>query len=170
VVKGNLAGLYGYYSKTIAQKPELFVMHLSEAEICGLRNSSIPKIAIIKGADIRQCVVDEEDAIIYLWAPKCKSPFCIPINLAQQQCTLRKATLFIVAEYYDFDKMDELYNTERPIFGIDVDYYRSNLTSKYVKRFISDLATKDIEPARFIRFHKGQIVGAGPTIQDLYKK
>ena len=57
----------------------------------------------------------------------------------QSTCDLKNIELYIVAEYYDSEKMKIKYNIKRPIIGIDTEYYKTSLTSKYVNRFLNDI-------------------------------
>ena len=67
------------------------------------------------------------------------SKVCIPLNVIQEICNKKNIQLYIVAEYYDLELMNKEYNISSPILGIDTDYYKTNLTSKYVKNFIKDI-------------------------------
>ena len=64
--------------------------------------------------------------------------------------------------------MNKIYNIEEPIIAIDTKYYKSNLTSIYLKKFIADLTSKtNIQNKRFLLFKKGQFVNSYDSFEDL---
>jgi hypothetical protein len=70
-----------------------------------------------------------------------------------------------VAEYYDTEKMEMKYDIVNPIFGIDVKYYKSSLTSKYLSKFIYDLIEKeDISNNRYFYFEEGNFINSYNSI------
>ncbi len=152
-VNGTLQGLYSYYNKTKSKNPQLFVKPNATESICTLENTKEPKVYVINGKLLKECI-QNKDALVYIWPPKCKSDVCYPLHLIQKKCDEKHIDLFIVAEYYDYKLMQQTYKIKRPIFGIDTKYYRTNLTSKYVARFNFDLIGKKTTD-RFIYFKKG---------------
>lgn len=63
--------------------------------------------------------------------------------------------LYVVAEYYDIQLMQINYKLKKPISGIDVEYYNSNKTAKYLSKFIYDLTAESNLPGRLIYFEEG---------------
>uniref|UniRef100_UPI00404AF457 hypothetical protein n=1 Tax=Flavobacterium sp. TaxID=239 RepID=UPI00404AF457 len=47
--------------------------------------------------------------------------------------------MFIVSEYYDAEMMASKYDLERNILAVDTEYYKTNLVSSYVNRFMKDI-------------------------------
>jgi hypothetical protein len=45
--------------------------------------------------------------------------------------------------------------TERPIYGIDVHYYKTNLTVKYLSKFLDDLTLQDSMQGNLIHLKNG---------------
>jgi hypothetical protein len=80
---------------------------------------------------------------------------------------MKNITLFIVAEYYDNDLMQINYITSRPIFGIDVEYYQSNKTSKYLSKFLYDLAAKGEMVGRLIYFEDGLFKNSFEQVEEI---
>jgi hypothetical protein len=61
--------------------------------------------------------------------------------------------------------MELKYDINRPIFGIDIDYYKSSLTSKYLSKFIYDITGKiDGFENRFFYFENGVFLQSYNTI------
>lgn len=168
-INGSFQGLYSYHKKTKKSSPYLLVKTNSWDSICSLSKNDVGKIYVINGADLRECLENKkEDAILYIWGPKCKSPVCYPLNVLQQICDENKLELYIIAEYYDAELMQMDYIIERPIFGIDTEFYKTNLTSKYLSRFLGDLIpNKDIQELnRFYYFKKGKYINSFESIEN----
>ncbi|MVO09157.1 hypothetical protein GOQ30_08280 [Flavobacterium sp. TP390] len=75
--------------------------------------------------------------------------------------------LYIVAEYYDVELMDNDYNLNNPIFGIDTEFYKTNLTDKYLKKFIVDLTDQYSFYDRFYLFENGEYKSMFKSIENL---
>ena len=166
-IQGSLQGLYGYQKKVSKQAPGL--IQKPEESICEISNTTESVIYTIKGSELRRCISHNGQSLLYLWSPNCKSDVCIPLNNVQKICNKYGWELFIVAEFYDYDKMIQKYNIERPIFGIDTDYYKSNLTQKYLERFFHDLLDneKAYEHNYYSYFKNGKLMGGNDNLFEL---
>jgi len=153
-VNGTLQGLYSYYNKTKSINPKLLVKPDSSILICELENPKTPKVFVISGDKLKKCI-SNNNVLVYIWPPKCKSKVCYPLHILQKKCDEKNIDLFIVAEYYDNELMQQNYAIKRPVFGIDTKYYKTNLTSKYVAKFNLDLIGKKDITDRFIYFENG---------------
>ena len=80
---------------------------------------------------------------------------------------MKNISLFIVAEYYDVDLMQIDYKISRRIFGIDVEYYQSNKTSRYLSKFIYELTAKKEIVGRLIYFEDGLFKKSFEQIKEL---
>jgi hypothetical protein len=166
-IRGSFQGLYSYYSKTNSQNPQLLVIPDTSTPLCEINKSDMPRIYVIKGSKLKECIITNDKAVVYLWAPKCKSKFCYPLNFLQQRCDLKGVTLYIVAEYYDAELMQINYKISKPISGIDVGYYNSNRTSKYLSKFIYDLTSRSDMAGRFIYFEDGVFKKSFESIEEI---
>ncbi len=166
-INGSFQGLYSYYSKTKGKNPQLLFKPNASIELCKLKISDTPKVYIINAAQLKHCISKTINSLVYIWAPKCKSKVCYPLNLLQQQCDKENFELFIVAEYYDYELMQFNYKIEKPIFGIDTEHYQSNLTSKYLSEFLYELTDTTKVNGRFISFRKGNFVKSFETIEEI---
>jgi len=128
---------------------------------------SFQGLYITNGIDLKNCLKNKDKAIISIWAPKCKGEFCYSLNALQTKCDLKNTTLFIVAEYYDSDLMQVNYQTKKPIFGIDVDYYNSNTTSRYLSSFIYDVTYQQNLRGRFLYFENGVFKKSFEAIEEI---
>lgn len=153
---GTFQGLYSYYNKTKNENPGLFIKVNDTMSICNLRSDIHPKIYITNANKIKNCLKQSKSAIVYIWKPKCSSKFCTPLEIVEEKCKLYNIDLFIVAEYYDLEMMSKNYKITRPILGIDTEYYKSNLTEKYLTNFVNDLTLKKHNNiGNFIHFKNG---------------
>ena len=166
-VNGSFQGLFSYYSRTKSQNPDLLIKPDPSASICGISKPDSPRVYVINGMDLKNCLKSMDKALIYTWAPKCKGKFCYPLNSLQKKCDLKDISLFIVAEYYDTELLQVNYQTKKPIFGIDVSYYNSNLTSRYFSKFIFDLTGEKALTGRFIYFENGVFKRSFEAIENI---
>lgn len=157
-INGNFQGLYSYYDKTKSENPNLLVETDSIINICEIEKKETPKVYIINGKDLKECIKKFDDLLIYIWSPKCKSKFCYPLNVLQQNCNNNKIELIVVSEYYDNELMQIEYGINKPIFGIDTNYYNTNTTSKYLSKFIFDLTSIENIEGRLLYFKNGVFV------------
>jgi len=152
---GTLQGLYSYYRKVNRGNPDLFITINDSIDFCEVKASAVSKILLLNGKNLNKCIKKYKKSLVYIWSPNCKSQYCYSLEYLQKICNEVNIELFIVAEYYDMHYMSIDYNLERPIIGIDTKYYKTNITSKYLTKFISDL-TDGIEISdRFIYFANG---------------
>ena len=166
-IKGSFQGLYSYYSKTKSEDPELLIVPGTSTSPCEINKSDTPRIVVINGSMLKKCIKTNNKAVVYLWAPKCKGKFCYSLNFLQQKCDTKGVTLYIVAEYYDTQLMQINYKINKPISGIDVEYYNSNKTSKYLSRFIYDLTLRKDMSGRIIYFEDGVFKKSFESIEEI---
>jgi hypothetical protein len=138
-VNGDFKGLYSYYENTNKSNPELFVKLNSSDSICMSKSENNDKIYIVNGTQLKECLNKNKKSIVYLWSPKCKSDVCFPLEIIQSFCSKNNLSLFIVSEYYDAEIMASKYTLERNILAVDTKYYKTNLVSSYVNRFMKDI-------------------------------
>ena len=136
-INGTMQGLYSYYSKTLQISPYLIKKPISS--ICNISQKDTSVIYTTNGIEIKSCIEKINKSLLYLWKPKCTSDICLSLERVQDYCNENNIELFIVAEYYDYETMKIVHAIKRPIFGIDCEYYKTNLTKKYVSGFMNDL-------------------------------
>ena len=61
--------------------------------------------------------------------------------------------------------MELLYNIEKPIFGIDTKYYKTDLTAKYLSEFIYDLTSKKEIKGNYIYFKDGNFYNSYESLE-----
>lgn len=139
-IRINLKGLYGYYQKTKTESPHLLYKVTDLDSVSKNKRDSLnTKVLVVNGKTLKKYFEKNKKALIFIWGPRCSSQICFPPEILQSTCDSKNIELYIVAEYYDSEKMKINYNIKRPILGIDTEYYKTNLTSKYVKRFLDDI-------------------------------
>jgi hypothetical protein len=118
-IEGNFAGLYSYYDKAKQSNAALFVETDTVTGECDLIYGREPKVYLINGRQLKECVSGADDALVYIWKLKCSSQFCYSLNRLQNYCDSVGQELFIVAEYYDAETIGLRYSLQHPIFGIN---------------------------------------------------
>lgn len=107
--------------------------------------------------------------MVYFWNPNCSADVCIPPNYAQEFCSRHGINLFVIAVYYDYSKMSYNFDLNRPVFGIDTEYYKTNLTAKYLDRFKVHLLGENYagdEYPRFLLFQSDSLILARSKIEE----
>jgi hypothetical protein len=153
-IEGSFQGLYGYYKITKRSHPELFYQGIGSG-LCEVKQNGNSKIAVINGLQLRECIEKCDKSIVYIWSPNCHGRFCYSLDALQRQCDSKGIELFVVAEYYDAEKMGFNYIIEKPVFGIDTEYYKSSKTSKYCSGFIYDLTGRKDVYGKLVEFRNG---------------
>jgi hypothetical protein len=155
----SLRGFYSYYSATAKEYPGLLVKADSTA-ICELEYPASPKVYLVNGQQMKECVANYDDAIVYIWDAHCPAEQCFSPSLLQKYCDEKNVQLFVVAEYYDGAELTQYYDIKRPLFGIDTQHYQSGFIEKYVGKFEADLSVDKTRSGRMLYFKKGKYVGA----------
>ncbi|MFZ2900218.1 MAG: hypothetical protein WA004_16430 [Saprospiraceae bacterium] len=165
-VKGSFQGLYSYFDRTAKMQP--FIIQRPPGNICNLLSAEAPIVYPINGLDLRGCLEEIEMALVYIWRPNCSSSVCISPTIAQVHCEKSSIELFVVAEYYDYERMSFRHSTKRPVFGIDCHFYGNNLTKKYVTQFLSDLVGVETMPGNyFFLFRKGSLISVAGSLDKI---
>lgn len=166
-ISGELKGLYSYQNKTNKLYPGLLVIQQPDAQLCTISKTDIPQIIISNGKQLRECMMRSERAVLYVWQPLCSSEFCYAINVVQRECNKKNIDLYIVAEYYDGPTMNQDYQIERPLFGIDIDFYRSSLCDVYIPKFMNDLIGRSDRDNKFVEFRNGSYTRTFDRLEQL---
>ncbi|WP_297334058.1 hypothetical protein [Flavobacterium sp.] len=159
----EIVGFVSKYKKTDKKYPGLLIKTNPGEAVCNLTTAETPKVYIINGLQLKDCLKDYKKAIVYIWDPHCASEQCISPTLLQQYCNEQDTELFVVAEYYDGKEMAQFYDINHPIFGIDTEYYKTNFTDRYTRLFSEDLAIKAAKDSysRMHYFENGEYKGFG---------
>ncbi|HNY45193.1 MAG: hypothetical protein QM212_02740 [Bacteroidota bacterium] len=172
-INGSFQGLFSYYKKTKKEGKINFLKFDTNNDYLNSYSDSTT-IVLSNGKEIKKYLKNFEKSIIYIWSPKCKSRFCYSLNLLQEICSQKGIELFVVAEYYDSKYMSKNYKISHLIIGIDTQYYKTNLTSKYLSKFIKDLIDevddttfKEIYNAKFFSFRNGKFEKSFDSIEDI---
>lgn len=107
--------------------------------------------------------------IVYIWGPNCHSDVCVPLQIIQKKCLEKGYNLFVVAEYYDLEKMQYHYDLNNNIYGVDVEYYKTSLTDKYISKFLKDLdvSIEKNDYNRFLDFESDKFIKTFENIDQL---
>lgn len=155
-----LSAFYSRYKQTNDAYPGLLIKTDNNTPICELKyNPEKPEVYIINGLQLKQCMANYDDAIVYIWAPYCGSKECYSPSLLQKYCDEKNVELFVVTEYYAADELVQFYQIERPLFGIDTKHYCSDFIDKYARCFETDLTGEKNETGRMLYFKKGEFMG-----------
>ncbi len=152
---GSMGGLVSRRS-TVAKEHPTFILN-EYPPLCELNYSDYEgHILAATGQQLAKCIDASPAALLYLWQPNCKAEACVSLSVAQDFADAHNLDLFVVAEYYDYERTVLAHQVNRPIIGINTQQYKSNKTKKYLKRFYADLGIKQEEMNRFVVFVYGE--------------
>jgi hypothetical protein len=129
-------------------------------------------IYAIQASHLKKFITNHSKTLVYLWSPHCTSDGCIRIAACQEYTTNIGYQLIVISDYYNMQMMEEQNQAIRPIFIVNHQFYKSNISAKYNKRFWAEFAF-DNYPAsvyqkydRFLFFEKDKLV---KTKNDLFQ-
>jgi hypothetical protein len=167
-INASFRGLFSYYKTTKKESPHLLSYPKNTTEVCAKQDTAAITVVVVNGLALKECIKQHDKAILYEWAANCHSPVCYPLEAVQRACNEKNIPLYIVAQYYETAKMSKKYDIAQPIYGIDVKYYKTNLTKKYLTRFYKDLGISyTIELGRINYFEKGEYVCSFSDIDSI---
>ena len=143
-----MQGLFNYQNKIRNSNPELFKSDSQTTENCTFTYSK--QIELINGKTPKRCL--ESKSLVYIWKPNCHGKFCYSLNIILEICNEKEIELYIVAEYYDAEKLSLGYKIDKNIFGTDTRYYKSNRTKVYLSKFLNDLSSNEVGIGNFLYF------------------
>lgn len=177
-IQGSFQGFFSYYKNVHSKNPTL-LKRLDANLLCHAKYSDTCKVVITNGKNLKTCLSTNSKSIVYIWAANCKSSSCSSLDGLQNICTEKGMALYIVAEYYDDELMNKSYSLEHPIFGIDIKYYKTGLTEKYLSKFFYELvgnkSSNNANPIktsyytgnRIIYLENGQYIDSYRSIEDI---
>ena len=166
-IQGDFKGLYSYYEATKKESSNLLVPTDSNTQLCSLQPTAEPKVYITNGRQLKECLKDYENAVVFIWAPKCSGAACYNLTALQRFCDANGIELFVMAEYYDSKEMLSPFVLEHPIFAPDIDYYHTSITSKYIQKLVAELGVSDGYTNRLLCFNKGTYVKSVVWVKDI---
>jgi hypothetical protein len=162
-IEGSFQGLVSYYNKV--KKTDLLLMKYSDSTH-DLASNGTGGIVVMNGIQLKKHLTKYEKTLVYLWRPNCGGRYCYDLTLVQEFCDKNELELLVVAEYYDYAKMSSESALNNNIIGIDTDYYKSNLTSKYVSLFFADLLGKEVSLGYFSFFHEDRFISCFNSLDE----
>jgi hypothetical protein len=169
-VNGSFQGLYSYFKNTKTKYPNLFVQYNDSFTNYRLSNNGNSKIILITGIELNKCLSQHSSSIVYIWSPNCRSKFCPSLEMLQRKCNDKQIELYIVAETFDVKMIQQKHKITRMLFGINTEYYKTNLTLLYLPKFIKEMEKankKDNTYNRLFYFKNGQFIKSVFVIEDL---
>lgn len=162
----QITGFTSNYKNVKLGSPQLIKKIHPDHLICEAAYSDSCKVVLVNGKQLKSCIQEKDRVILYIWDGNCSSSYCYGLDRVQAYLNEKGIALYVVAEYYDQQLLNAFYNLQYPIFGIDTEYYNTNLIGKYVKKFLADLSIKKQDSNRMIYLEKGKFV---KTFQILEK-
>ncbi len=165
-IDGTLLGMYSYSDKTAKEHPGF--IQRPDMPMCKINGEDTSVVYAVNGKEVKNCITNFDNSLVYIWRARCHSSICISPAYLQRMCDEKGIELFVVAEYYDYPFMTLDYSLKRPIFGVDCDYYRTDRTKKYMKKFLSDLFEPNDDQLKnyFFLFKEGKMINSGKSVEE----
>jgi hypothetical protein len=156
----DTSGFHSGYKKLQKEQQEKIVFLESQSSIEELKSSNQTMYAIT-AASLFSSLQKNDTSLVYLWSPHCHSENCISPVAVQNYCAKNHYQLYIIAEYYDFEKLNELFGYDLTVFSINHLHYKTDYCNKYVHRFTDEIRknnpTKEETYNRFYFFKEGTL-------------
>ena len=157
----------GYSSgyKNLSAEDKNLISFLPKDSSIHLSDSN--NIQAINAIQLKEIIDKEQQTLVYIWAPNCKSKVCIPISTAKIYGDKTKSKVIILMEYYNLDILRPQTDNFVDIYGINYKAYNSNVCNIYMRRFLKDLtSTNNQIPLgdRFLFFEKGKFINSKPSL------
>lgn len=152
----NVKGLTSGYKKLSTAEKQLICNYPSE-KACQFIN--------INGKQMVEKLQKDSFALVHIWVPHCKGPNCFPLKYYRDYAKKKNCSLYIVADSYDMESIDEQITTADTIYFIDPKYYETNFRFGYTKKFINDLVNNkpihdSLKYASYFYYRKGVFVAS----------
>jgi len=113
-----------------------------DSAVCHLQSHK--QVYAVTGKQLSACLKNNDTSVVYFWAPNCHSQSCILISACQQYCSLKNYKLYVVAEYYNMQKMQAQNVCDFPMLTANEEYYNMTYVDRLSRSFIRDLAGDEI--------------------------
>ncbi len=133
----------------------------NDEQCCSKKNQDL--VYTVNASQLKTCLNQHPKSIVYMWAPHCHGDHCVPLSMFVNTCLQKGYHPIIVAEYLEFPTIENMNNTEYPVFTMDHRFYKQEKTTKCIDPFTLELTgqkkgKKDIG-ARYLVFEKDRFVG-----------
>ncbi len=157
----NTPGFYTGYNRLSDKDKKKIVFVNKDSTISTFVNNE--KIYAITGKQLRLCLTKNDSSIVYFWGPNCSSKSCISIAACQNYCTSKNYNLYVVADYYDIQKMQNQNVSNFPMLIANEQYYNKKYANSLNKRFMNDLINgvnlnKEEQYNRFLYFKGDKLI------------
>ena len=157
----NTPGFYTGYNRLSDNDKKTIVFVDKDSSINNFVNNE--KIYAITGKQLRLCLTKNDTSIVYFWGPNCSSKSCISIAACQNYCTSKNYNLYVVADYYDIQKMQNQNVSNFPMLIANEQYYNKKYANSLNKRFTDDLLNgvnlnKEEQYNRFLYFKGDKLI------------
>lgn len=115
-------------------------VRFGESNICALKQDSV--IYAIQASQLKECLKQHPESIVYTWAPHCQSEHCVPLSFFVTHCMEKGYYPIIVADYVEFPEVEMMNNTKKPVFVVDHLYYKEVKYNAANRAFMLDLTEK----------------------------
>ena len=157
----NTPGFYTGYNRLSDNDKKKIIFVDKDSSICNFVNND--KIYAITGKQLRSCLMKNDTSIVYFWGPNCSSKSCISIAACQNYCTSKNYSLYVVADYYEIEKMQNQNVSNFPMLIANQQYYNKTYANSLNKRFTDDLLNgvnlnKEEQYNRFLLFKGDKLI------------
>lgn len=164
----NISGFNSGYKKLPDAEKARVVFTEKQDSTCNRPNDQ--KIYAVTGPQLLHCLKDNDTSVVYIWSPNCHSDVCVSLVAAQYYCTKRNYKLYVVAEYYDFEKTEPQNTNPLALLSVNHLYYNTDRCDAYVSKFTHDITEgrtgKEDRYKRFLFFKKDKWIFARRRLDE----
>jgi hypothetical protein len=133
----------------------------NDEQCCTKKNQDL--VYVVNASQLKKCLSLHPKSIVYMWAPHCHGDHCVPLSIFVNTSLQKGYYPIIVVEYIEFPIIQDMNNTEYPVFTMDHRYYHQQKTNKCIEPFLLELTRqkkkKENYGARYLIFEKDRFVG-----------
>ncbi|MFT4061960.1 MAG: hypothetical protein QM642_06345 [Edaphocola sp.] len=156
----NTPGFYSGYKKLTKEQQGHIKVYAKDAS-----SHAKEDFISINGVQLREMLKSYGTSVVYMWSPNCHSRVCVPLNALKKHYESMNYQLFVVAEYYDFEKTKILKPDDIDMFSVNHKYYGTDYVPLYLKRFKKDLiGSREVGYERQLFFYRGQLIHSPSTM------
>lgn len=163
LVSCRIYGLYSGYNSLNKEQKGYIIDYTHVSDIEGASSGYIYQIS---AENLISAMDKYEYNVIYEWAPRCSSEYCIPPSIAASEAEKRGYKLWVVLDYYDEKIIGTDFNM--PVYSIKNTIYKTDYCQKYKRLFLTDLGWKQTKDnwGRFHLFKKSNFTAQENSIAD----
>lgn len=145
----------------LEQYPSVYAMYEK------MNDSSSQKVYFITPEQLKTALANEDQSLIYIWAPYCTGSKCYSLETIREQAAALQMKLYVVAEALNQTLIEAQTNNTSILFSMHLNDNKKRSNEMYKKEFIKNLTEQNEQSGRYIWFQNGKFV---KTTEDIFEE